>query len=150
MDIFDRYKGFWEGVAGFGKNSYYAARAAGFSSAEIAKSVAGKNVGSIAQGLIAQGIRDEAFQAETTRQLQAAQAQMEKQLAQQAAQFAAAQKEAKRREEGLQQRLLETQTQQGAGNQTANVLGAGQAKVVRPGSGTRFSRKELQIKSVNI
>ena len=50
----------------------------------------------------------------------------------------------------MQQQALEAQTRQASPEQTAQVLGAGKSLVIRPGARTRFSRPELQIKSMNI
>ena len=50
----------------------------------------------------------------------------------------------------MQQQALEAQTRQASPQQTAQVLGAGKSLVIRPGARTRFSRPELQIKSMNI
>lgn len=51
----------------------------------------------------------------------------------------------------LEQQSLEAQTRQGSQQQQAQVAsGLGGLKVLRPGGSTRFSRPELQIKSMNI
>ena len=50
----------------------------------------------------------------------------------------------------MQQQALDAQTRQAAPQQSAQVLNAGKSMVIRPGASTRFSRPELQIKSINI
>ena len=51
----------------------------------------------------------------------------------------------------LEQQSLEAQTRQATQQQQAQVAsGLGGLKVLRPGGSTRFSRPELQIKSMNI
>ena len=50
-----------------------------------------------------------------------------------------------------QQQALQSQTGQAADQQQAYVQGApGSMKIIRPGASSRFSRRELQINSVNI
>ena len=50
----------------------------------------------------------------------------------------------------MQQKMLEAQTRQAAQQQTAQVAAPGGSMVIRGGGSTRFSRPELQIKSMNI
>lgn len=50
----------------------------------------------------------------------------------------------------MQQESLEAQRRQAVGAQTAQVLGGGKSLTIRPGASKKFSRPELQIKSVNI
>lgn len=72
------------------------------------------------------------------------------QMQQQQAQFAEAQRRQQERIEQMQQQALEAQTRQAAPQQAAQVLGVGKSLTIRPGTRTRFSRPELQIKSMNI
>ena len=71
-------------------------------------------------------------------------------MQQQGAQFAEAQRKQQERVEQIQQQSLQAQTRQAAPQQSAQVLGVGKNLTIRPGARTRFSRPELQIKSVNI
>jgi|11BtaG_2_1085332.scaffolds.fasta_scaffold00130_17 hypothetical protein len=64
--------------------------------------------------------------------------------------FAEAQARNEERIQQMQQQALEAQTRQAAPQQSAQVLNAGKSMVIRPGASTRFSRPELQIKSMNI
>lgn len=50
----------------------------------------------------------------------------------------------------MQQQSLEAQRRATVGTQTAQVLGGGKSLTIRPGASKKFSRPELQIKSVNI
>ena len=52
--------------------------------------------------------------------------------------------------ERMRQLQLESETRQAAGQQSAQVAGPGKSMFIRPGASTRFSRPELQIKSMNI
>ena len=72
------------------------------------------------------------------------------QMQAQAAQFQAAQRAQQERLEQLQQQALQAQTRQAAPETEAQVLGVGKSLTIRPGASTRFSRPELQIKSMNI
>ena len=74
----------------------------------------------------------------------------QQQMKQQQAQFAEAQRRQQERLQQIQQQALEAQTRQAAPEQTAQVLGGGKSMIIRPGQRTRFSRPELQIKSMNI
>jgi uncharacterized protein (UPF0305 family) len=78
------------------------------------------------------------------------QSSFQQQMKQQGAQFAEAQRKQQERMEQMQQQSLEAQTRQAAPQQSAQVLGVGKNLTIRPGARTRFSRPELQIKSVNI
>jgi hypothetical protein len=64
--------------------------------------------------------------------------------------FAEAQIRNEEKMQQMQQQALEAQTRQAAPQQSAQVLNAGKSMVIRPGASTRFSRPELQIKSMNI
>lgn len=78
------------------------------------------------------------------------QSAFQQELKSQGAQFAEAQRKQQEKMEQMQQEALEAQTRQAAPTQTAQVLGAGKQLVIRPGARTKFSRPELQIKSMNI
>lgn len=84
------------------------------------------------------------------RQMQSTQQQYQQQISSQAASFQKAQKEQQAQLQQVQQRALESETRQKAPEQTAQVLGAGKGLVIRSGGKSRFSRPELQIKSMNI
>jgi hypothetical protein len=64
--------------------------------------------------------------------------------------FVEQQRKNEERIQQMQQQALEAQTRQAAPQQSAQVLNAGKSMVIRPGASTRFSRPELQIKSINI
>lgn len=83
-------------------------------------------------------------------QIKGLQSSFQQQMKQQGAQFAEAQRKQQERMEQIQQQSLEAQTRQAAPQQSAQVLGIGKNLTIRPGARTRFSRPELQIKSVNI
>lgn len=83
-------------------------------------------------------------------QMQQLQQSQQQQLNQQASQFASAQRRQEQEMQKMQQQALEAQTRQAAPEQSAQVLGVGKNLTIRPGTRTRFSRPELQIKSVNI
>lgn len=72
------------------------------------------------------------------------------QMQAQATQFQAAQRAQQERLDQMQQQALQAQTRQAAPQKQAQVLGAGKSLTIRPGASTRFSRPELQIKSMNI
>ena len=71
-------------------------------------------------------------------------------LTTQATQFKERQEEYDRRLREMQQKMLEAQTRQASQQQMAQVAAPGGSMVIRGGSSTRFSRPELQIKSMNI
>ena len=83
-------------------------------------------------------------------QLRGLQSSFQQQMQQQGSQFAEAQRKQQERVEQIQQQSLQAQTRQAAPQQSAPVLGVGKHLTIRPGASTRFSRPELQIKSVNI
>jgi hypothetical protein len=84
-------------------------------------------------------------------QISQLQSTYQRQVEQQQAQFAEAQRRQQERMAQIQQQALEAQTRQAAPQQAAQVLGVGKSLAIRrPGASTRFSRPELQIKSVNI
>ena len=83
-------------------------------------------------------------------QIASLQSSFQQQMQQQQARFAEAQRRQQEKMEQMQQQALEAQTRQAAPQQTAQVLGVGKSLTIRPGARTRFSRPELQIKSVNI
>ena len=149
MDIFGTYARTWQDQGlGFGQRSYEAARAAGLTNLQIQQGLVGKRVGERAQQSIAAGVQQER-QAQQA-QLQQLTAQFQQQMKQQQAQFAEAQRRQQEKMEQFQQQALQAQTRQAAPQQTAQVLGVGKSLTIRPGARTRFSRPELQIKSVNI
>ena len=94
------------------------------------------------------------FRTETARQftdqITNLQNTFQRQMQEQAAQHAAAQRQQQQKLEQMQQQSLEAATRQAAPQQTAQVLGVGKSLVIRPGARNRFSRPELQIKSMNI
>lgn len=97
---------------------------------------------------------DKLFQNELSSLTENLTSTFQKQFELQQRQFAEAQK---RQEElmrqqmaKMQQESLEAQRRQASGTQTAQVLGGGKSLTIRPGASKRFSRPELQIKSVNI
>lgn len=83
-------------------------------------------------------------------QLAGVQGTYDQQLKQQATEFNQAQQRQKQELQKLQQRALEAAARQAAPEQSAQVLGVGKNLTIRPGTRTRFSRPELQLKSVNI
>lgn len=140
MDIFAKYATTWnDQQLGFGKESYERARAAGLSNLQIQQGLAGKRVGRIASERIASGITSDLT------------SKFESAMATQAAQFAEQRRKQEERMQQLQQQMIEAQTRQATPQQTAQVLGIGKASAIRrAGASTRFSRPELQIKSMNI
>jgi len=83
-------------------------------------------------------------------QITSLQKSFQEQMQQQQAQYVEAQRKQQERMKQMQQQALEAQTRQAAPQQTAQVLGVGNTLTIRPGASTRFSRPELQIKSMNI
>lgn len=83
-------------------------------------------------------------------QISSLQSGFQTQMQQQAQQFAEAQRQQQIKMERMAQQALEAQTRQAAPKQTAQVAGPGSSMIIRPGASTRFSRPELQIKSMNI
>jgi hypothetical protein len=83
-------------------------------------------------------------------QISQLQSTFDQQLKEAAARAAEQQRLADEKIKRMQQQALEAQTRQASPEQTAQVLGAGKSLVIRPGARTRFSRPELQIKSMNI
>ena len=79
-------------------------------------------------------------------QIRDLQSSFDRELKQQGANFAEAQRRQQEKMQQMQQQALEAQTRQAAPQKTAQVLGAGKSMVIRPGASTRFSRPELQIK----
>lgn len=139
MDIFAKYATTWaDQQLGFGKESYERARAAGLSNLQIQQGLSGKRVGRIASQRIASGITSDLT------------SNFESAMAAQAAQFAEQRRRQEERMQQLQQQMVEAQTRQATPQQSAQVLGPGKSMVIRPGGSSRFSRPELQIKSVNI
>ena len=59
-EIWNRFKRSWnDGKAGFGRHSYAAARAAGYSNADISAALGGRRVGRRAKDMIGAGIQAE-------------------------------------------------------------------------------------------
>jgi len=83
-------------------------------------------------------------------QIAGIQSSMQQQIDEQRRQMEQQQQEYQRRVEEMQQQALQAQTRQTAAPQTAQVAAPGKSLVIRPGALTRFSRPELQIKSMNI
>ena len=83
-------------------------------------------------------------------QISQLQTTFDQQLKEAAARAAEQQRLADERIKRLQQQTLEMQTMQASPDRTAQVLGAGKSLVIRRGTRNRFSRPELQIKSMNI
>jgi hypothetical protein len=94
--------------------------------------------------------QQEQLQSGFQNQIRDMQAAFQQELKQQGANFAAAQRKQQEKMQQMQQQALEAQTRQAAPQKEAQVLGAGKSMVIRPGASTRFSRPELQIKSMNI
>lgn len=109
----------------------------------------GVNFGPAAESYIQQMlIRDQ--QDRYNKQIQGLQSNFQQQMSQQAAQYNQAQRRQEQEVAKMQQQALEAQTRQAAPEQSAQILGVGKNLTIRPGARTRFSRPELQIKSVNI
>jgi DNA-binding transcriptional MerR regulator len=123
------------------------AEAAGLSINQIQQMAANQGVsfGSGAQDYFRQKEKQQ-----FTNQISQLQSSFQQQMQQQQAQFAEAQRRQQERMEQMQQQALQAQTRQAAPQKQAQVLGAGKSLTIRPGARTRFSRPELQIKSVNI
>ena len=79
-------------------------------------------------------------------QMQEQQAAQQQALQAQQAQFAQAAQQQEQRMVQMQQEAA----RRAAPQQTPQVLGLGKSLTIRPGAGKKFSRPELQIKSVNI
>ncbi len=109
----------------------------------------GVNFGPAAESYIQQMLIKQQ-QDQYNKQIQGLQSNFQQQMSQQAAQFNQAQQRNKQEMAKMEQRALEAATRQAAPEQSAQVLGVGKNLTIRPGARTRFSRPELQIKSVNI
>ena len=83
-------------------------------------------------------------------QISGIQTSMQQQIDAQRRQMEQQQKEYQRRVEEMQQQALQAQTRQAAAPQTAQVAAPSKSLFISPGASTRFSRPELQIKSMNI
>jgi len=83
-------------------------------------------------------------------QIAGIQTSMQQQIDAQRRQMEQQQQEYQRRVEEMQQQALQAQTRQAAAPQTAQVAAPSKSLFIRPGASTRFSRPELQIKSMNI
>lgn len=139
MDIFAKYATLWDDKKlGFGKESYQAARDAGLTNIQLQKGLVGKRVGRIATDKISKGAIDEI------------QTSFKDALTQQATEFSSYRRKQETEMKNMRQKLLEAQARQNFPQQSAQVLGPGKSMVIRPGGSSRFSRPELQIKSMNI
>lgn len=140
MDIFSKYATIWnDQQLGFGKESYAAARAAGLTNQQIQQGLVGKRVGKVALQQISEGISSD-----LTSSFESALAEQQRQIQEQQAAY-------EKRVQEMQQQLLQSQTRQAAAPQTPQVATpGGRSMVIRAGASTRFSRPELQIKSMNI
>ena len=83
-------------------------------------------------------------------QISSLQSSFQQEMQRQSSQFAEAQRKQQEKMQQMQQQALEAQTRQAAPQKEAQVLGGGKSMVIRPGASTRFSRPELQIKSMNV
>lgn len=128
-----------------GLRGYSSQAAGGRSLADIRNEIYGSPEG-VSYRAKQQEQKVQAFQ----NQIASLQSGFQQQMQQQQAQFAEAQRRQQERIEQMQQQALEAQTRQAAPQQAAQVLGVGKSLTIRPGARTRFSRPELQIKSVNI
>ena len=140
MDIFAKYATTWnDQQLGFGKEAYEAARAAGLTNLQLQRGLVGKRVGRLATQMIGEGATSEL------------RSSFEDAMKQQASRYAELQRKQEQAMQQMRQQMLEAQTRQAAPQQTAQVLGIGKAPGIRrAGASTRFSRPELQIKSMNI
>lgn len=142
---------FRETYGGQGLNPVKRAEAAGMSISDIIRAGYEQRFffGHRAQDYLQQK-QQEQLQAGFQNQIRDMQSAFQQELKQQGANFAAAQRKQQEKMQQIQQQALEAQTRQAAPQQTAQVLGVGKSMVIRPGASTRFSRPELQIKSMNI
>ena len=127
-----------------GLKTYTTAAAGGKSLAAIKADISGSPEATRYRA--AQQQKQQSFQ----NQIASLQSSFQQQMQQQQAQFAEAQRRQQERMEQMQQQAVEAQTRQAAPQQSAQILGVGKSLTIRPGARTRFSRPELQIKSVNI
>ena len=92
-----------------------------------------------------------ATQAAVDKQISGLKSSFQQSLNTQQQQFAQAQREQQERMEQMQQQYAQAQARLAAPEQSAQVLGVGgPLSIRRAGASRRFSRPELQIKSVNI
>jgi len=136
-----------------------AANASGLAAVKRAEA-AGLSIGQIQQMSRDQGIAFgpralDYFQEKNTEQFTTQLTQFQQQLQDQQTrfqeQFDTAQRDQQARLEALQQQALQAQIRQTTSKQAPQVLGVGKSLAIRRlGASTRFSRPELQIKSVNI
>ena len=141
------YGGNTDTMAHSGLKAVRAAEAAGLSIGQIQQMAASQGIsfGSGAQDYFRQKEKQQ-----FTNQIATLTNTFQQQMQQQQAQFAEAQRRQQERLQQIQQQALEAQTRQAAPEKTAQVLGGGKSMIIRPGQRTRFSRPELQIKSMNI
>jgi hypothetical protein len=85
-----------------------------------------------------------------TQQITSLKTGFESAIQEQQRQIQAQQEAYQKRVEQMQQQMLQAQTRQAAAPQTAQVAAPGKSMIIRSGASTRFSRPELQIKSMNI
>ena len=143
----ETYGGNLNTMAHSGLKAVRRAEAAGLSIGQIQRMAReqGVSFGSGAQDYFRQKEREQ-----FTNQIATLQNTFQQQMQQQQAQFAEAQRRQQEKLAQIQQQALEAQTRQAAPEKTAQVLGGGKSLAIRPGARTRFSRPELQIKSMNI
>lgn len=146
-NFIELYGGNKNTMAHSGLKAVRAAEAAGLSINEIQQMARSQGIsfGSGAQDYFRQKEKQQ-----FTNQIATLTNTFKQQMQQQQAQFAEAQRRQQERLQQIQQQALEAQTRQAAPEQTAQVLGGGKSMIIRPGQRTRFSRPELQIKSMNI
>ncbi len=146
-NFIELYGGNKDTMAHSGLKAVRKAEAAGLSINEIQRMAASQGIsfGSGAQDYFRQKERQQ-----FTSQIATLTNTFQEQMRQQQAQFAEAQRRQQERLQQIQQQALEAQTRQAAPEKTAQVLGGGKSMIIRPGQRTRFSRPELQIKSMNI
>ena len=145
------YGGNTSTMAHSGLKAVKRAEAAGLSIGQIQQMARDQGVsfGSGAQDYFRQKAQ-QAQQASFTSQINALTSSFQQQMKQQQAMFAEAQRRQEEKMRQMQQAALEAQTRQAVPEKTAQVLGGGKPMVIRPGGSSRFSRPELQIKSMNV
>ena len=143
----ETYGGNLNTMAHSGLKAVKKAEAAGLSISQIQRMAREQGV---SFGVGAQDYFRQKQQEQFTNQISQLQSSFQQQMQQQQAQFAEAQRRQQEKLEQMQQQALQAQTRQAAPQKEAQVLGAGKSLTIRPGASTRFSRPELQIKSMNI
>ena len=146
-NFIELYGGNKDTMAHSGLKAVRAAEAAGLSIGQIQRMASSQGIsfGSGAQDYFRQKEKQQ-----FTNQIATLTNTFQQQMQQQQAQFAEEQRRQQERLQQIQQQALEAQTRQAAPEKTAQVLGGGKSMIIRPGARTKFSRPELQIKSMNI